>query len=70
MSRGALLHFTTDTAYYEKDGGFDPTKTLARWDKLVDEALSDGFTGIRTTAELIRVPADPEWRKISGTTRR
>jgi hypothetical protein len=64
VSRGALLHFTTDSAYYEDDGQFDPTKALARWDKLLDEALSDGFTGIRTTAELSRVPADPEWRRI------
>ncbi len=64
VARGALIHTTTDAVYYEKDGGFEPEKALERWDRLIDEALAAGFTGIRTTAELSRVPADPEWRKI------
>jgi len=64
IGRRALLHLTVDAAYYENDGGFDPHKTLERWDRMIDDALADGFTGVRTTAELSRVPADPEWRKI------
>jgi hypothetical protein len=64
IGRRALLHMTVDAAYYESNGGFDPHKTLERWDRMIDDALADGFTGIRTTAELSRVPADPEWRKI------
>jgi len=64
VARTALLHFTADAAYFQNEGGFDPHKALERWDRLIDEALVEGFTGVRTTAELSRVPADPEWRKI------
>jgi hypothetical protein len=64
VARSALLHITVDEAYYQKDGSFDPRKSLAWWDQLIDKAVADGFTGVRTTAELSRVPADPEWRKI------
>lgn len=64
VARSALIHLTTDAAYYEKDGVFDPSKALGRWDLMIDEALAAGFTGIRTTAGLRHVPADPEWRKM------
>jgi hypothetical protein len=31
---------------------------------MIDAALVDGFTGLRLTAELTRIPAQAEWQKI------
>jgi hypothetical protein len=62
-ARGALRFLTQEEAYLH-DGAFDPNRVLARFAAQVDEALADGFTGLRGTGELMYIPKDEEWRKI------
>src|SRR4029078_8172154 len=33
-------------------------------DRLIDDAVVDGFTGLRLSAELTRIPLHDEWREI------
>jgi len=62
-SRGALMYRTVEEVYLY-GGVFDPPRALDHTDALIDAALVDGFTGLRITAELTRIPADGEWQKI------
>ena len=62
-SRGALMFRTTEEMYLY-GGIFDPPRVLDHIDQLIDGALVDGFSGLRLTGELTRIPADGEWQKI------
>ena len=62
-ARGALQYRSVEEIYFP-DGRFEPRRSLDYTDALIDEALVDGFTGIRLTAELTRIPVDDEWQKI------
>ena len=48
-SRGAL-QFRSVEEIYVHDGKFDPPRALDKTDALIDEALGDGFTGLRHSA--------------------
>src|SRR5262245_35481543 len=54
-ARGAL-EFRAVEEIYMPDGYFDPPRALDRTDAMIDEALVDGFTGLRLSAELTYVP--------------
>jgi hypothetical protein len=62
-SRGALMFRTTEEMYLY-GGIFDPPRVLDHIDQLIDGALVDGFSGLRLTGELTRIPAEGEWQKI------
>jgi hypothetical protein len=62
-SRGALLYRTVEEVYLY-GGIFDPPRALDHTDALIDASLTDGFAGLRITAELTRIPAQGEWQKI------
>jgi len=62
-ARGALQFRSVEEIYFP-DGTFDPPRSLDLTDRLIDEALLEGFTGLRLTAELTRIPENAEWRKI------
>ena len=62
-ARGALQYRTVEEVYLY-GGIFDPPRALDHTDALIDAALVDGFTGLRLTAELTRIPAQGEWQKI------
>jgi hypothetical protein len=62
-ARGALQYRTVEEVYLY-GGIFDPPRALDHTDALVDAALVDGFSGLRMTAELTRIPAQGEWQKI------
>jgi len=62
-TRGALQYRTVEEVYLY-GGIFDPPRALDHTDALIDAALVDGFSGLRMTAELTRIPADGEWQKI------
>jgi hypothetical protein len=62
-SRGALQYRTVEEVYLY-GGIFDPPRALDHTDALIDAALVDGFSGLRITAELTRIPAHGEWQKI------
>lgn len=62
-SRGALLYRTVEEVYLY-GGIFDPPRALDHTEALIDAALVDGFSGLRVTAELTRIPAQGEWQKI------
>ena len=62
-SRGAL-QFRSVEEIYVFDGKFDPPRALDKTDALIDEALGDGFTGLRHSAELSNVPDQESWRQI------
>jgi len=62
-SRGALQYRTIEEVYLY-GGIFDPPRALDHTDALIDAALVDGFSGLRMTAELTRIPANGEWQKI------
>jgi len=62
-ARGALQYRPVEEIYFP-DGRFEPTRSLDYTDGLIDEALVDGFTGLRLTAELTRIPVYDEWQKI------
>lgn len=63
IARSALTFATSESIYLE-GGAFDANRTLARYDDQIERALSEGFCGLRTTAELDGLPDDIEWRKI------
>ena len=56
--------YRTVEEVYLYGGIFDPPRALDHTDALIDAAVVDGFTGLRMTAELTRIPADGEWQKI------
>jgi hypothetical protein len=62
-ARGALKFVPVEEIYFP-DGAFEPPRSLDITDALIDDALVDGFTGLRLTAELTRIPVDEEWQKI------
>jgi hypothetical protein len=62
-ARGALKFVPVEDIYFP-DGTFEPPRSLDITDGLIDEALADGFTGLRLTAELTRIPEPAEWQKI------
>jgi hypothetical protein len=62
-ARGALQYRTVEEVYLY-GGIFDPPRALDHTDALIDAALVDGFSGLRMTAELTRIPAQGEWQKI------
>ena len=62
-TRGALQYRTVEEVYLY-GGIFDPPRVLDHTDQLIDAALVDGFSGLRLTAELTRIPAQGEWQKI------
>src|SRR6266511_4075980 len=53
-ARSKILEFARDAR----------PRALDHTDALVDAALVDGFSGLRMTAELTRIPAHGEWQKI------
>jgi len=63
IARGALQYRSVEEIYFP-GGHFDPPRSLDITDGLIDDAIVDGFTGVRLTAELTRVPDHAEWRKI------
>jgi hypothetical protein len=63
QARGAFLFLSQEEAYLHR-GIFEPERVLARLSKLVEDALADGFTGLRATGELMHVPSAEEWRKM------
>lgn len=63
QARGALVFLTPEQAYLH-DGVFDPSRVLARIGKDIDQALAEGFTGLRGTGELMYIPKADEWQKI------
>ena len=62
-ARGALQVRAVEEIYFP-DGHFDPPRSLDYTDALIDDALVDGFTGLRLTSELTRIPVSDEWQKI------
>jgi hypothetical protein len=62
-ARGSLQYRSVEEIYFP-DGHFDPPRSLDITDGLIDDAIVDGFTGLRLTAELTRIPVYEEWRKI------
>ena len=56
--------YRTVEEVYLYGGVFDPPRALDHTDALIDAAVVDGFTGLRISAELTRIPADGEWQKI------
>ena len=62
-ARGALQLRAVEGIYFF-NGTFDPPRALDRTDELIDEALVEGFTGLRLSAELTRVPPKADWQKI------
>lgn len=62
-ARGALQFRSVEGIYFF-NGTFDPPRALDRTDELIDEALVEGFTGLRLSAELTRVPPKADWQKI------
>jgi hypothetical protein len=61
-ARGALVFRTVAEAYLT-GGEFDPTALIARTEEQIEDALRDGFTGLRRTGELHEEPTDELWRK-------
>jgi len=64
MARGSLQIRGLDELYYLDGGRFDPPRSLDLVDSLIDDAVVDGFTSLRLSAELTRIPVQDEWRKI------
>jgi len=62
-ARGSLQFRSLEEIYYP-DGSFEPPRSLDYTDGLIDEALVDGFTGLRMSAELTHIPAHDDWKKI------
>ena len=62
-ARGALQYRSVEEIYFP-EGHFDPPRSLDITDGLIDDAIVDGFTSLRLTAELTRIPVDEEWQKI------
>src|SRR4029079_3173406 len=62
-ARGALQYRSVEEIYFP-DGTFDPPRSLDIPEGLTDDAIIDGFTGLRLTAELTHIPVNDEWRKI------
>ena len=63
QARGALLFLSPAEAYLH-EGVFEPERVLTRISTLIEDALTDGFTGLCGTGELMDVPSEAEWRKI------
>ena len=64
MARGSLQIRGLEEPYFLDDGRFDPPRSLDLVDSLIDDAVVDGFTSLRLSAELTRIPVQDEWRKI------
>lgn len=62
-ARGALQYRPVEEIYFP-DGRFEPPRSLDITDALIDDSIVDGFTGLRLTAELTRIPVYDEWQKI------
>jgi hypothetical protein len=62
-ARGALQVRTVQDVYLRRDA-FDPPYALDRIDTLIDDALVEGFSGLRLTAELTYVPDHASWQKM------
>jgi hypothetical protein len=62
-ARGSLQCRSAEELYFP-DGRFEPSRSLDIVDRLIDDAVVDGFTGLRLSAELTRIPLHDEWRKI------
>ena len=62
-ARAALLFRTQEEAYLTR-GEFDPPMLIARTNEQIDEALREGFTGLRRSGELLAPPTEETWRKI------
>jgi hypothetical protein len=60
LERGALVLMSPAETYY-RSGRFDPDDALALMEELTDRALSDGFVGLRATAESSRPVPDEMW---------
>jgi hypothetical protein len=63
VQRDALSFQSQDEAYLHA-GEFDPPALLERTHKLIDEALANGFTGLRRTGEMGEPPSDEIWDKV------
>jgi hypothetical protein len=63
IARGAMQYRSVEEIYFPS-GHFDPPRSLDITDGLIDDAIVDGFTGVRLTAELTHVPVHDEWQKI------
>src|SRR5262249_34836716 len=62
-ARGALQYRSVQELWFPS-GQFEPLRSQEIVDGLIDDALADGFTGVRLTAELTRIPELSEWHKI------
>jgi len=60
VARGALL-LKTRTETYLRTGCFDPDDALAMMEGFTDQALADGFAGLRATAEASARALDDLW---------
>jgi signal transduction histidine kinase len=63
VERGALVLATQDETY-GRTGRFDPDDMLAFLDERIDEALADGFVGLRATGEASTTIADELWPEV------
>jgi hypothetical protein len=63
VQRDALSYRSMEEAYLSA-GKFDPPELLKRTQTLIDEALANGFTGLRRTGELGNAPDEETWNKI------
>jgi hypothetical protein len=63
VTRDALSFQSQDGAYLTA-GDFDPAALLDRTHVLIDQALANGFTGLRRTGELGQLPTEETWQKI------
>lgn len=64
VQRDALLFQSQEGAYLNA-GAFDPPALLEHTHGLIDQALANGFTGLRRTGELATPPDLETWDKIA-----
>jgi hypothetical protein len=57
------LSFQSQEEAFLTGGEFDPPALLARTHKLIDQALANGFTGLRRTGEMSQPPSEDIWAK-------
>ena len=65
LVRGALL-LKTQAETYLRSGSFDPDDSLAMMEGFTDQALADGFVGLRATAEASSRALDDLWPLVNA----
>ena len=66
VARGALI-FPDANAAYAVRGRFDPEESMAVFSAAIEQALNDGFTGLRAAAEMSWVLAAEEGAELIVT---